>query len=238
MPLYVKNSTISSSDITSSGVFKTKFNRDGLVIYLDAAMIDSYSSGTIWYDLSDNSNHFNLANSPIFTTDSKFTFNGSSSQFAYCNNLVATDYVTIELAFKKISDLGTEDIIFNKENCWEMKTDGNTLQWALYSTGNSWFWYSVQGISLNTNYYVSLTYDGNCVRTYVNGVLVQTYTGYTGVLANQSSAYPKINSRGTAQTALEGAGNIDVYHFKVYNRALNPFEIAENFQATRGRLGI
>jgi len=241
MPVYVKNSVISSSDITSTGVFKTKFNRDGLVVHVDSQSIDSYSgSGTSWTDLSGNANNFTLVNSPSYSssTPAKFTFNGGSSQFAYCNNLVATDYVTVELSFKKIADQGTEDIIFNKENCWEMKTDGNTLQWAVYSTGTSWFWYSVQGISLNTNYVVALTYDGNAVRTYLNGALVQTYVGYTGVLANQSSAYPKINSRNTTQTTIEGAGYIDVYNFKVYNRPLNPSEIAENFQAIRGRLSI
>lgn len=238
MPLNIKNSIISANDITSGGVFKTKFNRDGLVIYLDAAMVDSYSSGNTWYDLSGNGNNFTLVNSPTYTTNTKITLNGDVSQYAYCTNIVPTDYVTVEIAFKKNSDTGSEDILFNKESTWEMKTDGNSLQWALYSTGNSWFWYPVQNISLNTNYYVSLTYDGNCVRTYVNGVLVQTYTGYTGVLANQSSSYPKINSRNTTQAVIEGPGNIDVYHFKVYNRALNSFEIAENFQATRGRLGL
>jgi hypothetical protein len=239
MPLYVKNNAISSNDITSVGVFKTKVNRDGLVIYLDAADKTSYSgSGGTWTDLSGVGNNFTLYNSPTYNSNTSFTFNGNSSQMAYCNNIVATDYVTVELAFKKIGDLGTEDIIFNKENCWEMKTDGNTLQWALYSTGNSWFWYSVQGISTNTNYVVTLTYDGNCVRTYLNGVLVQTYTGYTGVLANQGSAYPKINARDTVQTGVGGPGYIDVYNFKVYNRALNPYEVAENFQAIRGRLGL
>lgn len=240
MPVVLKNSkVISSNDITSTGIFKSKINRDGLVAYVDAADIDSYpGSGTTWYDLSGNGNNFNLYNTPTYTAGSKFYFDASSSEMAYCSNLVATDYVTVELAFKKIYEAGTEDIIFNKENCWEMKTDGNTLQWALYSTGNSWFWYSVEGISLNVTYIVALTYDGNSVKTFKNGNLVQTYSGYTGVLANQTSAYPKINSRGTAQTAVEGPGYIDVFHFKIYNRALNPYEISENFQASRGRLGI
>ena len=241
MPLYVKNSIISSSDITSTGVFKTKFNRDGLIIHLDSQSVDSYSgSGSSWTDLSGNGYNFTLVNSPTYNSSSpaKFTFNGGSSQFAYCNNVAATDYFTTEISFKKIADQGTEDIIFNKENCWEMKTDGNTLQWAVYSTGNSWFWHSVQSISLSTNYVVALTYDGNAVRTYVNGLLVEVYGGYTGVLANQSSAYPKINSRNTTQTTIEGAGYIDVYNFKVYNRPLNPSEIMENFQAIKGRLSL
>jgi hypothetical protein len=242
MPLFIKGNQISSNDITSTGAFRSKVNRDGLLIYLDAQSKDSYSgSGTSWVDLSGNGNNFTLFNSPTYTssaTNSYFTFNGSSSQMAYCNNLVPSDYVTVELAFKKIGDLGTEDIIFNKENCWEMKTDANTLQWAVYSAGNTWFWYSVTSISLNTNYFVSLTYDGNCVRTYVNGVLTQTYTGYTGVLANQNSAYPKINARNTAQTEVGGPGYIDVYNFKVYNRALNSYEIMENYQSIKTRLGL
>ena len=61
MPLYVKNNKIiSSNDITSTGVFRTKVNRDGLVVHLDAGDADSYAGpgATTWYDLSGNANNF------------------------------------------------------------------------------------------------------------------------------------------------------------------------------------
>ena len=55
MPLDVNGKVISSSDITSTGIFKTKVNRDGLVLHLDSMDINSYpGSGTVWYDLSGN----------------------------------------------------------------------------------------------------------------------------------------------------------------------------------------
>ncbi|WP_282459068.1 hypothetical protein, partial [Mycoplasmopsis arginini] len=61
MPLYVKNNAISSNDITSVGVFKEKVNRDGLIMHLDAANLNSYSgSGGVWYDLSGTSNDVNI----------------------------------------------------------------------------------------------------------------------------------------------------------------------------------
>jgi len=46
--------------------------KDGLVLYLDAANIKSYTSGsTIWYDLSKRNNNSTLVNNPTFDSSNK-----------------------------------------------------------------------------------------------------------------------------------------------------------------------
>ena len=60
MPLDINSNIISSSDITSAGIFKTSIPKDGMVLHLDAGDVDSYagSGATTWYDLSGNANNF------------------------------------------------------------------------------------------------------------------------------------------------------------------------------------
>ena len=62
--------------------YNTSQVTDGLLIYLDPANPRSYSgSGSTWYDLSGNSNHGFLQNSPTYSSSggtSSFSFNGSN----------------------------------------------------------------------------------------------------------------------------------------------------------------
>jgi len=91
MPLNVKNHIISSNDITSAGVFKTKVNRDGIVLYYDAADVDSTGGGgSIWYDLSGNGYNGTLTNGASFTST-----NGGSVLFDGSNDYVETNSSTI-----------------------------------------------------------------------------------------------------------------------------------------------
>jgi hypothetical protein len=80
MALYLKNNEITSTDITSTGVFKQKYNRDGLILHLDATDVDSYpGSGTTWFDLSPLGNNFEINPSAFNSSTSTryMDFNGS-----------------------------------------------------------------------------------------------------------------------------------------------------------------
>ena len=80
MPLYIKNNkVISSNDITSTGIFRTKINRDSLILHLDAGDVDSYpGSGSDWYDLSGNGYNFVINASAYNSSGPKYMdFNGS-----------------------------------------------------------------------------------------------------------------------------------------------------------------
>ncbi len=240
MPIYIKTDKIESTTIGAEGQSHRSIVRDGLLIYLDAQDVDSYSGSTTWYDLSGNSNHFTTVGG-IYTSNapSKWNFSGQS-QLAYCANTVASDYFTAECVFRKTGEEPGDDILFNKENTWEVRTTGNSIQWAVWTSNVTWYWSNViPSISLNTNYHMALTYDGINLKTYLNGVLQNT-TAYTGTLANQTSYWPKLNARGTTQSTGDGShnGNHDFYIFRLYNRGLSDSEVYQNYILSKDRFGF
>ena len=79
MPINVNGNIVSSNDITSTGIFKTKVPRDSCVLHLDAGDLNSYpGSGTSWFDLSGNNNTFTINASAYNTSGPRYMdFNGS-----------------------------------------------------------------------------------------------------------------------------------------------------------------
>ena len=69
----------------------------GLLLYLDAANRRSYpGSGTAWYDLSGNGNHFTLYNGPTYSNGA-LTFDGVNDYAASNNNLNFTSYSSVTI---------------------------------------------------------------------------------------------------------------------------------------------
>jgi hypothetical protein len=76
------------------------------------------------------------------------------------------------------------------------------------------------------------THDGTLRKVYVNGSLV---LNDVNIVTGQNTTSP-ISIGGYDGGSYATFGAIPIY--RLYNRPLNPYEIAENFQATRGRFGI
>lgn len=87
--------------------------------------------------------------------------------------------------------------------------------------------------SLNTWYHVCGSYNGSVLSLYVNGVLIGTPTAYTGTAATSNGGVVFGKRWDNAEYF---AGNISTA--KIYNRALTPLEIYQNFEAIRGRYNI
>ena len=215
---------------------------DGLICYLDAANRKSYpGTGTTWYDLSSNAYQATIANGPVFSEANKGSFNcDPTNDFIYLNNTMNTAYVTVSVIYKKDSSSGTSDhIVWNKEYVWELRDVSNNLSWAVSASNRSWFWYDTgYDVTLNQILKVDITYDGNYVKTWINGSLYHTYTYPAGGTLTQSSSYPKLNSRHSTQTTWQNGGDHTYYNFSVYNRALNADEIKQNYEALKGRYGL
>lgn len=232
MPIYVKNSkVISSNDITSGGVFRTKVNRDGLICYLDAADIDSYpGSGTSWYDLSGNGANGTLVNGVTFNSGiagGVLITNGSNQYITVpCGNLSSTNYTVIGGA--KYATVSGR--IFSAEsNNWLLGWWSNTTE-NFYSVG----WVTpVSTGAADTNWRI-MAGSGNISESqyvvYVNSVA--TYSNQSG------SAGPYNLSLGRYAPGNSEYSNAYISFLLVYNRVLNPYEISEAYQAFRGRLGI
>jgi hypothetical protein len=231
MPLDVNGKVISSSDITSTGIFKTKITRDSLICYLDATDINSYpGSGTSWFDLSGNGANGTLVNGVTYNSGiagGVLVTNGSNQYITVpCGNLSSTNYTVI--AGAKYNSVGGR-IISAESNNW-------LLGWWSSSTENYYAegWVSpVQNGPQNTSWKI-MAGTGNISEDqyilYVNSVA--TYS-------NQSGAQGPFNlSLGRYAPGNSEYSNAHISYVLVYNRVLNPYEISEVYQATRGRFGI
>lgn len=235
MPLNIKNHIVSSNDITSTGVFKTKVNRDGLVLYYDGADVDSTGGGgSTWYDLSGSGYNGTLTNGASFTST-----NGGSVLFDGSNDYVETNSSTI---------IPNGLSPFTIEVLYTMTASGGGELFGNYGPGytSGTIWFSGQyGIYINgavyaagaplatgTRHMVSTRNNDGFTTTYINGVVSNTGM-LTASVSNSQNYRIGTDVNGTAEPF---SGHL--YLIRIYNRALNPYEIAENFQANRGRVGL
>lgn len=233
MPLYVKNNIVNSNDITSTGVFKTRVPRDGLLCYLDASDLDSYpGSGTVWYDLSNNVYNANatLVNGVTYNSSiagGVLITNGSNQYITVpCGNLSTTNYTVIGAA-KYVTTGGR---IFSAEsNNW-------LLGWWGGSTENHYAegWVSaVSSGGADTNWRIMASSGNIYDDQYV------VYVNSSATYSNQNGAAGPYNlSLGRYAPGNSEYANAYISYLLVYDRILNPFEISEIYQATRGRFGI
>ena len=225
---------LSDSDILTN-YYQGPIVTSGLIRALDFSNLVCYESGdSDGSDLTGNDT-FDLFNSPTFTSN----FGGGiiceeTDEFIALDDVTATDYVSVECWYTKDSEGAGEDIVWNKESCWELNDNNGNLSWAVLASNQGWFWYDTGvDIAIGETAHFVLTYDGNYVRFYKNGVLESTYTYPSGgVLANQNSCYPKLNSRNCTRTTVQNPGDHTFYQFRIYNRAITDGEVQQNYNAT------
>lgn len=251
MALNIYGNIITSTDITDVGVFKTEINREGLACYLDSMNLNSYPrSGTVWYDLTGNGNNGTLTtmNSPSAGNTSGFDTTTGYMMFdrhvgaadGTANNVVtfsssatlldclSQNGMSMEMWLKITTPVCTA--MSKLVGSWEIYycsglvhyTEGSAVA-TLAGTINS---------STYTNFHhLTITHDGINRRIYVNGVHNATDIS---IPAGQSFGSMGLGAYPTGIYAF--IGSIPIY--RVYSRALNSYEIAENFQSERGRFGI
>ena len=257
MPLHVRNNIISSNDITNVGVLRSKVNRDGIVIYLDAGDVDSYPrSGTTWFDKSGNGFNGTLFNGVTFSNESGgvLIFNGTN-QFMQANinntSLDGDPRMTVEMMVKRTSS-------FQFGGFWGVGGAGqgfsiqgwtpiaNRIHLDLYDSTRL-----DTGVDYPLNNYVHVAWvkhnnsvDPNTMICYINGV---GYGGNGLTLGRATTTGPRLNTStsgvGVSLGRITGNENanyapITIGYFRVYNRALSGYEVFENFQSTRGRFGL
>jgi hypothetical protein len=213
--------------------------KDGLVLYLDAANQKSYpGSGTTWNDLSGNGNNGTL-------------LNGVGFDGANLGSLVfdeVDDYITVN-NFNVNNSITVEGWFNVKKSSWA-PIIGN---WN--STGNGDSWLLTKNSSNIMSFYVRFNASTgdviNDTQTTTNGVWQQ----YVGVFNNFNLSLYKngflVNSKTTTSNTLHQnsleiwLGRFSSFYFqgnigncKVYNRALTPQEILQNYNATKGRYGL
>ncbi len=209
-------------------VYNTSIVNSSLVCYLDAANTKSYpGSGTTWFDLTGNTNGtltngatYNSANGGVIALD------GVNDYIDVPLNMTNQNYTIMGAARYVVVGGRT---FSGKLNNWLMGHWSASTQ-NYYAEG----WVSTAGTgTADTNwrfYAATGNYSGDSWALYVNGEL------NAGANANGTNG-PNGFAIGSYAATSEFS-NSHISNLLVYNRVLTAAEIAQNFNALRGRYGI
>ena len=212
----------------------------GLVLCLDAGNPRSYpGTGTNWFDVSGNNNTGQLINGPTYTAgvNGYFTFDGvnddvRTSLFSNARtNVTMTGWFYVNLGtvgtFLNNGDdpagycIGIGSYLSTADN--QVTALFGYIRWIL--TG---VYYQYTGWHMVT---MVLSSDGT-PSIYINGILVGTYPGTISNIPTAGTGF-SVGSQWGIRYANTRSSNVGFY-----NRALSETEIAQNFNALRGRYGI
>ena len=217
---------------------------DGLVLCLDAANRDSYpGTGTAWNDISgSNSSGGTLTNGPVFSSanNGNIFFDGSNDYI----NFYASDITTIATVeiWCKIGSAYNGKMIFGWAYydvwCGSSHLGYNTANGDLYGISSSTV--SNLGIINNWAHYIfemtPVSYTNNNI--YIN-TIKQSLSKQLGGNEVQNRGFNNGNGRIACwRNDQNYMMPMNCGSFRVYNRALTPIEIIQNFKAMRNRYGV
>lgn len=242
MPVNVGGNIISSSSLTSDGVFKNVIVTEGLISHLDAGNINSYpGSGTAWNDLSGNGNGATLINA-TYTSE-----NGGGIQFGYnayaTHNITSAPYqgnFTMNIIFKhtKGYNFGDWDWLYTM-NAYGNGMTVTTLQDKIRFNYGQWFtdgfdWTKYPVMTVGNYYMMTVGRSGNTTFGYLNGA---SYLGWNSTSATPTLTNFRIGCPPNSNVAQEYWNGI-INTLQVYNRALSYVEVIQNYYANKVRFGI
>ena len=210
---------------------------NGLVLLLDAGNSKSYpGSGSTWTDLSGNNNNGTIENSPVYSSTNKgiFTFNGTN-QRVNCGNSSGLQITSGSIAAWFNADSNNSGFrgIIAKQSAWGLFVANNVLvtyDWGAPATrstnitvGNNTWNYAVMTFTETVG-----TPSNNAI-IYLNGSPLLTTT------IKHSNHFVSVYV-GEANSNQYFSGRIS--NASIYNRALSPNEVRENYNATKGRFGL
>jgi hypothetical protein len=227
---------------------------NGLILYLDAANSLSYVSGSsTWRDLSSSNLSGSLFNGPTFSSGNggSIVFDGSNDYVGLGNSQLvsSSSYITLESWVSINSFQSYTAIISRSQNSlpfggYQLNVNNdsgiNKFDFAVNLNGSWNTWVNLGGTfasSLNTSvyYHVAGTYDGTGISMYLNGAFIskRAVTGNLQYGASITSTNIALNI-GNASSYL----NANIANIKVYNRALSPQEVLQNYNSTKARFGL
>jgi hypothetical protein len=226
----------------------------GLLLYLDANNTKSYpGSGTAWYDLSGNGNHFTIYNGVTYSNGA-LVFDGVNDYASSDSNINFTSLssVTIEIWLKCTNTV--DGMAFEHTANWNTNAGGLGLY--TNSTGGTQYtnllhtnhnteiarnYLFAMGTTWNSHVNIySIISDATGRLTYTNGASQSfaaiSYDTTTTTSAGGSFANSKmyLASRGGTGAFL----NCSISAFKIYNYKQTAAQIAQSYSALRGRYGL
>ena len=226
--------------------------RDGLVLDLDAAKLDSYPrTGRIWNDISANGNNGTLINGPSFDSENggSIVFDGVDDYVSTTLNLgsnplpahtISVWFKTSVASGKKL--IGIESTQTGTSSAHDRHLYVGTNGKVYYGVYDSTFRYISSTISVTGNTWVNaigVSTGNNSIMLYMNGVI--DTTGVGNGFSLYTTSYIKIGGfLPTTQwpNSLSGVFTGNISQCQIYNRALSATEILQNYNAIKSRYGL
>jgi hypothetical protein len=207
---------------------------DGLVLCLDAANRQSYpGSGTVWTDLA-GSNNGTLTNGPTFSSANggSLVFDGSND-YINLQNPSALNLTELTVSAWVRTTTNANQIILGKSylTSYYLNIAPNVKVFSFWTTGSSLNSPVIQEIGGSAWCHVAGTINNTTKRIYFNGISVNSAAGATvGIDSNSVFIGSWYN--------LSAFFNGNISQVSIYNRALTPVEILQNYNATKGRYNL
>ena len=208
---------------------------NGLVFCVDAANPQSIISGqTTWKDLTFNTTGGTLVNGVGFSgsgVSSGLVFDGTDDYVSNITGITTTNQISVNAWFKPTSINNFQHIVDSSNNTWHL---------AILNTNNIYFWdglvYQRSGatVTANSNLMATGVKTDTTNRIYLNGSLSESLNSANSVPTNNVNIGRWQGNSSTPSRYFTGT----TYGVQIYNRALSPFEVYQNFNALKGRYGI
>jgi len=231
-----------------------KIIKNGLVVCIDANNRKSYPrSGSSWYDVSGNNNHFNLSNTTFNESGGgNFVFNRSNAYGVSNNNidLSSTGAITIEywikFTYTGVMQYGEYSPSYSSRNafCMDIKEFGDvgSFQFGSHTGAGYNIFYTSGGYNDDNWHCVQIVSDRSLSASeetviYVDGVpdFTQVATTYNKDLSgNYVDNYQMFLASRNGTSNFFG-GNIA--SFRMYKRPLLASEIISNYNFYKRRFG-
>jgi hypothetical protein len=240
MPVYVKTNVLDKDDITSGGIFKENIIRAGLQAYYDVNNFYSYpNGGSTWNNIARDHSNLTIQNGMGIATFNgvkgfNMNFDGAVVSGTYSGvqpNVQGTFEAWIYASASEITsgDRGTI-ILLQGSGC------GQYMSWNKSNQYLSTYWYcssdngyhETNGPSARKTWHHWCTvWDGRSGRLfqYVNGTFV-------GIAITTNAGAPGTSlliGRESGDRQFSGS----IAEVRIYNRALTPTEVLQNYFATR-----
>jgi len=223
-----------------------------LAMQLDAADPLSYpGSGTAWNDLSGNGNGAALVNSPTFNSGNNgyLNFNGTSQYCTIANGatnmpLNGLDFTTSHWIYLTAYSISYSGIYYGSlfrsdnggSNSFNIFLTGTASSWSTFTIVANTLTYDVSyAFSLNTWYNVVLSHSSaGAWNFYVNAINVGS-TSNAVAWTDRSPYYLFSNAQ---YPGFQYWLPARVTTVMIYKQVLSATQVAQNFNALRGRYGV
>jgi hypothetical protein len=206
---------------------------DGLILCLDAANRASYSSvGTAWNDFSNRGNNGTLTNGvgytgPYNANGGSLIFDGSDDYVNCGNPSMSVGKITVNAWVKLTAGSIFQHIVDSASNTWHLAFLSDNRPYFYNGVDNS---YSAPILSIGVWYMLTGIQD-TTLDIYVNGILGSSIASNTNITTNNINI-----GRWQAGGGRQFNGNIS--QVSIYNRALTPAEVFQNYNATKSRFNF